>query len=284
MTNIDQFESVFRSADKAQFVLEEVTFQRVLVVTDLDQQGAEAFVDQIQQFLQTLNRPEIKWTLLTRDDDTSIQHLLKTIDDARVDLICTYRNLHLPVVEHPHSLGVHLDVLTQTTAQPVLVFPSPHRTHLSSSDCSANVVMAITDHLADQPYLVNVAANCVGENGVLLLTHIEDKTVFDRYLRTIGRIPEIDTNIASEAILKQLLKEPTEYIESCRERLTKSGISFRIESIVALGHHLTDYSDLIRQHDVELLVMNTKDNDQLAMHGLAYPLSIELRDTALMLL
>ena len=144
--------------------------------------------------------------------------------------------------------------------------------------------MAITDHLADQPYLVNVAANCVGENGVLLLTHIEDKTVFDRYLRTIGRIPEIDTNIASEAILKQLLKEPTEYIESCRERLTKSGISFRIESIVALGHHLTDYSDLIRQHDVELLVMNTKDNDQLAMHGLAYPLSIELRDTALMLL
>ncbi|MCP4195346.1 MAG: hypothetical protein GY768_32500 [Planctomycetaceae bacterium] len=283
MTHIDQFESVFRAADKAQFVLEEVNFQRVLVVTDLDQAGAEAFIEQTKRFLPALRGADIQWTRLTQDDDASIQHLLKTIDDAQVDLICTYRNLHLPAAEHPHSLGVHLDVLTQTTDQPVLVFPSPHRTDYSSSGHSANVVMAITDHLADQPHLVNVAANCVAENGALILTHIEDKVVFERYLRTIGRIPEIDTDLAGEAILKQLLKEPTEYIESCRERLEKSGVSFRIESIVALGHHLSDYSELIHQHDVQLLVMNTKDNDQLAMHGLAYPLSVELRDTALLL-
>ena len=30
--------------------------------------------------------------------------------------------------------------------------------------------------------------------------------------------------------------------------------------------------------------MNTKDDDQLAMHGLAYPLAVELRDIPLLML
>jgi hypothetical protein len=30
--------------------------------------------------------------------------------------------------------------------------------------------------------------------------------------------------------------------------------------------------------------MNTKDEDQLAMHGLAYPLAVELRDIPLLML
>ena len=35
---------------------------------------------------------------------------------------------------------------------------------------------------------------------------------------------------------------------------------------------------------VDLLVMNTKDEDQLAMHGLAYPLAVELRQIPLLML
>ena len=46
----------------------------------------------------------------------------------------------------------------------------------------------------------------------------------------------------------------------------------------------SDYRRLIAERNVKLLVMNTKDEDQLAMHGLAYPLSVELRDTPLLLL
>jgi hypothetical protein len=40
----------------------------------------------------------------------------------------------------------------------------------------------------------------------------------------------------------------------------------------------------VRQSGVELLVINTKDDDQLAMHGLSHPLAIELSDLPLLLL
>ena len=39
-----------------------------------------------------------------------------------------------------------------------------------------------------------------------------------------------------------------------------------------------------KEHGVDLVVLNTKDEDQLAMHGLAYPLAIELRQIPLLML
>ena len=40
----------------------------------------------------------------------------------------------------------------------------------------------------------------------------------------------------------------------------------------------------IDEKNVALLVLNTKDHDQLAMHGLAYPLAVELNHVPLLLL
>ena len=57
-----------------------------------------------------------------------------------------------------------------------------------------------------------------------------------------------------------------------------------VADVVTFGHQLIDYRRWIDEYDVDLLVMNTKDEDQLAMHGLAYPLTVELRSTPLMLL
>ena len=50
------------------------------------------------------------------------------------------------------------------------------------------------------------------------------------------------------------------------------------------GHHLFEYRRLIEQHEVDLLVLNTKDEDQLAMHGIAYALAVELRQIPLLML
>jgi predicted nucleotidyltransferase len=47
---------------------------------------------------------------------------------------------------------------------------------------------------------------------------------------------------------------------------------------------MSDYKLLVSEYDIDLLVINTKDEDQLAMHGLAYPLTVELRDRAMLLL
>ena len=57
-----------------------------------------------------------------------------------------------------------------------------------------------------------------------------------------------------------------------------------IESVVTVGHRLSEYAGLIEEHEIDLLVFNTKDDDQLAMHGLAYPLAIELRQIPLLML
>ena len=39
-----------------------------------------------------------------------------------------------------------------------------------------------------------------------------------------------------------------------------------------------------REHEIDLLVFNTKDDDQLAMHGLAYPLAVEVRGIPILML
>ena len=51
-----------------------------------------------------------------------------------------------------------------------------------------------------------------------------------------------------------------------------------------LGCQLSDYRELVDENEIDLLVMYTKDEDQMAMHGVAYPLAVELRETPLLML
>lgn len=57
-----------------------------------------------------------------------------------------------------------------------------------------------------------------------------------------------------------------------------------VKSHVGRGHHLRDYRKLIEDNDIDLLVLNTKDDDQLAMRGNAYSLSVELTNVSMLLL
>ena len=116
------------------------------------------------------------------------------------------------------------------------------------------------------------------------MTHVEDLATFARYIETIGKVPEIDTSSAQQFLLEQLLREPRDYIDSCTQVLGSQGLPFQVESHVSVGNHLADYRRLVEEHDVDLLVLNTKDEDQLAIHGLAYPLTVELRRTPMLLL
>ena len=102
----------------------------------------------------------------------------------------------------------------------------------------------------------------------------------------IARIPEVDTETARETIKAQLLKEPRDYIESCAEVLARDAkdLSLTVELVVAMGHRLSEYENLIQEHEVDLLVINTKDEDQFAMHGIAYPLAVEMRQIPLLML
>jgi nucleotide-binding universal stress UspA family protein len=218
-----------------------------------------------------------------------VGEMLGRVEHDKPDLICTYRNLNSDAGKWRHSLGDRLDVLTQATPTPVLVFPRPdEREGWGGNAVGAGIgtlrVSVLTDHLTGDDRLISYGVHFTAPGGELLLTHVEDSGVFERYMQVISKIPEIDTERARLTILDQLLKEPREYIESCAQVLEQAEIDRTVLAVVRLGHRLSEYLALIEEEGVGLVVLNTKDDDQLAMHGLAYPLAIELRHVPLLML
>ena len=283
MTNIDQFESLFKKADKPRFQLEDVKLNNLLVVSDGDLELTDRFTEQAARFLShATSEGDVTWHKIQGEQHTSVSALLRQIEAIEPDLICTYRNLHAPLSDYPYSLGAYLDVMAQVAAMPVIVLPSPH--HQATIPAAPVTVMAITDHLTGDHHLVSYAARLTARDGQLLLTHVEDEITFSRYVEVLGKIPSIDTDSARQAIRDQLLTEPHDYVTSCSAVLAEKGLPIKVEEIVRLGHSLRDYKRLIDEHRVDLVVLNTKQDDQLAMHGLAYPLCIELRETPILML
>jgi hypothetical protein len=284
MTRVDQFESAFRAADKPVFEFLQPVVERALVVTDLRGASATAFRDQVRDFLAVLGNG-VQWDLDDGDSFDTIKVLLERVNERKPDLICTYRNLHSEAWRWPYSLGEYLDVLTQIVACPVLVLPHPLVTRTNGHTLQGtDIVMAVTTHLAGDNSLVNNAAGFTNDDGTLWLAHVEDERSFGRFIDAISKIDAIDTDTARERILAQMLKEPGDYIRSCREVIVTHRPTVRVQKIVTAGSRLTEFRRLIDKYSIDLLVMHTKDEDQSAMHGLAYPLAVELRETPLLLL
>ncbi|MDJ0934971.1 MAG: hypothetical protein QNI93_06185 [Kiloniellales bacterium] len=285
MTKLDTFESVFKAADKPVFAYRAITLGQILLVTDLDEAAAEALLGRVRDFLGAVDGPETRWSAVPGSAFGDVHQLLELVEARRPDLVVTYRHLHSEAWRWPFSLGEHLDVLTQATATPVLVLPHPDAERgLPHSIRNTDRVMAITDHLAGENRLVNAALAVTRAGGTCWLTHVECTQHFERYMAVISRIPALETEVARETIAAQLLKEPHDFIRSCRAAIEAEGLDVRIEEIVTMGDRLAEYEKLIRAHEVDLLVLHTKDEDQLAMHGLAYPLAVELRQIPLLML
>ena len=286
MTKVDQFESVFRAAAREVFQYEPLSISRVLVVCDLSGEEAAAYAAGIEgAFARGWPERQISWSVLGGDGFAGVEPLLAEVEKAQPDLICTYRNLRTQAWKYPYSLGVYLDVLTQAVPVPVMVLPHPQSGHevlprLERPDH----VMAITDHLTGDHRLVNHAVAFTPPGGHLYLSHIEDEVLFAHIMTAVSKLPFIDTEEAREGLRKQLLKDPHDYVGSCREVLEKHELPLQVEEIVSFGHHLSEYKRYVDEQKVDLLVMNTKDEDQMAMHGLAYPLAVELRQVPLLLL
>lgn len=286
MTQIDQFESVFRAAAREVFHYQPPEIASLLVVSDLKESEASALEEQIRHFLRCLGQPqEINWQRIADETPISTAALLDRVASIQPQLIVTYRNLYSEAWRDPHSLGEHLDVLAQKITTPILVIPHPQASYAVEHALEGtNAVMAITDHLAADHLLVNYAVRFTASEGDLYLSHIEDDAAFERTMEAISRIPSIDTLDARSKIAAQLLKAPHDYIGSCREVLSAAGAPLKIHDIVTFGHRINEYRKYIDKRRIDLLVMRCKDGDQLAMHGLAYPLAVELRQIPLLLL
>ena len=284
MTKLDVFESVFKSADKPVYSYGGIELGRALVVTDLGDAEAAPLLDQVRSFLSVLGE-DLDWLHVGGADFASVGGLLERVEGAAPDLVVTYRHLRSNAWQWPHGLGEYLDVLTQATDVPVLVLPHPDADRaLPHAIVNTDCVMAITDHLTGDTRLVDHALRFTAASGTCWLTHIESQRQLDYFVAAVERIPEIETADVRQLVEAQLLKEPRDYIESCRGEIEARGMPVKVQSIVAMGDRVEEYRRLVEDHRADLLVLNTLDGDQLAMHGQVYPLAVELRSVALLML
>ena len=285
MTNLDQFESEFRAASRTPYEYTPIGLSHGLLITDMPSPDA-ALLENLARFLGVgRDGQPIELQHVPIDATCNVRELLAIVAEKQAELLVTYRNLHSDAWSWPHSLGDAVDVLTQITDIPVLLIPNPkEEADYGKQLQNTDVVMAITDHLAGDHRLVNYAVALTQPGGKLVLSHVEDEENLRRAVDAISKIPSIDTETVAEELPRQLLKDPLDYALSCQQVLQQADVDITIEHSVALGHRLKDHLQLIQQHQVDLLVLNTKDDDQLAMHGLAYPLAVELRNTPLLML
>lgn len=283
MDHIDEFESMFRRAERESFQHVKVPIESVVFITDQTAEESERRRQEILSFLPMLKHVN-SWREISGDQYANVAELLAKLDEDQTDLVITYRHLHEQSLIPQHSLGVYLDVLSQVTTIPVLVLPgtSAHPEPLSGNICDR--VMVVADHISGDNGLINYGSRMCPDNGTLWLCHVEDDAVFERYMRVIERIPQINTEQARELIASTLLKEAQDYIDTCIVELKEARPSVTYENRVTRGHFLEQYSELIQSSGIDLLVTNTRDEDQLAMHGLAYSMSVELIGTAMLLL
>ena len=280
---IDEFESIFKRSERTLYHYADASIRKVAVITDGDQVTAAELSNDMKRFLPHLAE-QAEWQYVTGDQYQNVNDLLRIMAESNPDLIVTSRCLDESSLVPQHTLGVYVDVMTQTLSTPILLLPgtAPQPHPLGNRACEG--VMVVTDNLAGDDQLVNHAVACTAAKGTVWLCHVEDDVLFRRYLEAIGRIPEINTEQAQELIAEQLVAIPTQYAQSCIDGLKKAGVDRTIEQIVEFGHQVNRYRQLVARYPVDLLVTNTKDKDQLAMHGIAYALSVELTEVAQLLL
>jgi len=286
---LDKYESVFRGAVKDEFVYRPLSLKQGLLITDDNPEKSRELSLVLKNFLTATGRAEqLEWEIVSGDAYGSVPELLELCARQRPRIIVTYRHLKQTHKDLPSSLGVYADMLTQSEALrdvPVMLLPYfPDKSRYDAVMKKTSAVTVIADHLTNDHDLVNYGVFFTQTGGSLYLTHIEDSRIFERYMDVISKIPDINTDTAREQIMNRLLKEPREYIASCARILAANNIDVAVTPVVRLGHALTDYKKHILNHEIDLLVMNTRDEAQMAMHGMAYSLAVELRELPLLLL
>ena len=284
MPNLEQFESVFKAATRKSFELEPPNIKKVLVVTDLDHEAAQAMTTTVRQFLRALG-DEVKFEAIDASQSQSVEQLLAIEDEGRADLVVTYRNLHSSAWQWPYSLGRHLDVLTQATNLPILVWPHPQDSQRPKRQgLNTDRVMAATDSLVGDAHLINYAIAMTQAGGLLYLTHVEPKRTLQRFLDAMEKIPNLDSEVAKTQLEQRLIEDNQQYIESCTQAISDAHLDIKTQDLIQTGHQVSIYKNLISKYEIDLLVLNTKDPEQLAMRGPSYALAVELRQIPLLLL
>ena len=285
MSDLGAFESTFRRALRNNFEYSETNIRRVLIITDKNSSDSAQFIKDIHRFLaNTYSIQGYEALTLEGSDFAPWPVLKKKILDLEPDLIVSYRLLWVTGIRAQKSLGSYIDLLSQDTDIPVLVMPHPGLHSIEKILAEPGGVMVATEHGWDDHRQVNYALEFAQRGQPLILVHIEDEDTFEYYMDAVEKIPAIDTQLARDLIKEQLLAGPTHYAESIMEYIKENGLGIELVIHNKFGHLITAYHRLMEKHMTDLLITNTKDDTQLAMHSIGYSLAVEFRETPILLL
>ena len=281
MSNIDEFESLFRRAEREPFVYRPHEVRKVVVLVDRD----ESFGNDVREAVRTLLPPvaNAEFTVIPGDRIGTVGDIERLVEESRPDLLVTFRLLGEKEAIPQHSLGRYLDILTQTLPPPVLVLGGTAAEPALPAK-AAETVVVLTDHIRGDSRLISTAAAISPAGAKLLLCHVEDDAVLARYLDAVGQIPELNSDVARRELPEVLLGEAREYITTAEAALAEAGVPHATEPNVLTGHRLETFRELIDGNDADLVVLNTQDDGQLAMHGLAYAVAVEFTGRPLLML
>jgi hypothetical protein len=283
MSNLNQFESVFRRALRKRFEYQEVKLEKILIITDGEEK--EAYSDQIQSYLKSsFSRAKFELDVWDKKDFAPWPQIKDRLHRCHPDLVITHRMLWESDIHVEKSLGSYIDLLSQDTDYPLLVTPHPRLFPLENVLKEKGGVLVATEHLYDDHTLINMAIKFASKESSITLVHIEDEDTFQYYMEAISKIPDIPDELAEKRLREQLLAGPMHYAESVREVFREKSSPIRIESCIEFGHLIKSYRKLMKSHVTDLLVVNTKDDTQLAMHSIGYSLAVEFRETPVLLL
>ena len=283
MEKLDEFASMFKRAQREPFRYEAPPLNTIVLVTQNDAEHAQQLQTRTTTFLTVLQSAR-EWHFVTGEQFHNVGELIDRLDGLGPDLVITQRHLDEESLVPQHSLGVYVDVLTQVMRPPVLLLPGEAYDLPELPQRPSRNVMVVTDHISGENRLINHGVAWADGRGEVWLCHVEDDAVFDRYIDAISRIPEIDTEEARVLLQRQLSKDASDFIETCLGEVKPRNPEIRFHCSIGMGHLLKEYRQLVESHDIDLLVFHTKDEDQLAMHGIGYALSVELNQRCLLLL
>ena len=278
MLKLDHFASLFRAANKEQIVIPDVSIERILLVTDMDKEKSLQLWERWKGFF----HESVKMSLLDAPISQSLPSLIEAMQGADCDLVVTYRCLHSDAWQYPYAIGSYVEVLTQIMPFPVLLMPHPIQ--FTNVYTEPKRLLLFSAELTKEAELLGFATAFASSKDVsLLMAQMDDQATYDRIFDIISKIPQIDTDDAQHYIKERRSNEMNDWVLRCTEHLEAKEIGLQLSHIDILEPNMNKCASLIEEHHADLLIINTKDEEQLAIHGLAYPIMVQFRNIPLLL-
>jgi hypothetical protein len=180
------------------------------------------------------------------------------------------------------GFGGLVQSLIQHHATPILVLPNQLNEVRVLSD--VKTVAAVVDQPLNNHDLVNWASTFCASGATLCLHHIEAEDQFERIMKAIERIPELNTDTARTTLKRGLMQEAQSFLDHCQLTLQQYRPDLTVQHSVEMARVQHGYLNWVTQTQPDLIVLDTLDATKALNRGIADALSLQFTDLPFLLL